>query len=463
MLLAAPFFTINDFFLVPLCMLLMFAILRNRANGCKDPVIRKYYYSAFYFKVFCVFAYSIVTSYYFGGGDTALYYQGIQDMRAALSEDFRHFGEIIGTKNLDDTNPLSPFFLYDNYENDITYNYMRAASNFFVPRIGIIPSLVFLNSYLCICFCFMMFALGGAIRLFKTFYYYYPEARRELALAILFLPSVGFWSSGLLKDTICFGCVGFILYGCLNLLIRKRKIAGSLFWVGISGYLLYSIKTYIFLVLLLAISIWIFAETNRLIKDKTLRQIFAFMTFTIGVAAGYFMVQYFTSQETLKQYQLDNLVSAAENQRYNYLQVDLQSEQKTSYYSINASNPFLLVVNSIAATFFRPLPWEIRSAAAVLSAAEALAFILLTANLFFRKGLSAPFREISKDPRLLMSFIFALVFAVGVGAATANFGTLSRYKIPSMPFYMLTILMLYRRTKLKYPKWLNRILGYKTA
>jgi hypothetical protein len=461
MLLAASFFTVNDFFLVPLCIIIMYAILRNRAINCKDETIRKYYYSAFYFKIFCVFAYSIVTTYYFGGGDTGLYYQGIQDLRAALSEDFRHFGEIMGTTNLDDASPLSPYFLFDNYENDITYNYMRAASNFFVPRLGIIPSLVFFNSYLCICFCFMMFALGGSIRLFKMFYYYYPKAKQELALAILFLPSVGFWSSGLLKDTICFGCVGFILYGILNVFIRKRKVGSSLFWIALSAYLLYNIKTYIFLVLLLAISIWIFAETNRLIKDRTLRQIFAFITFTIGITAGYFMVQYFTSQETLKQYQLDNLVSAAENQRYNYLLVDQQSEEKTSYYSINASNPFLLVVNSIGATFFRPLPWEIRSAAALLSAIEALAFILLTGNLFYKRGIGAPFREILKDPRLLMSFIFAMVFAVGVGAATANFGTLSRYKIPSMPFYMLTILMLYRNTALPYPKWLKRILGYK--
>jgi hypothetical protein len=307
----------------------------------------------------------------------------------------------------------------------------------------------------------MMFALGGAIRIFKTFYYYYPLAKRELALAALFLPSVGFWSAGLLKDTICFGCVGFIIYGVLNVFIRKRKMGSSLFWIALSSYLLYNIKTYIFLVLLLAIILGIFAETNKLIKEKTLRQVFAFMTFVIGIAAGYFMVQYFTSQETLKQYQLDNLISAAENQRYNYLITDQMLEQKTSYYSINASNPFLLVVNSIGATFYRPFPWEIRSAAAVLSTVEALTFIILTVNLFYKKGIARPFREIFKDPRILMCFIFAFVFAIGVGAATANFGTLSRYKIPCMPFYMIMLLLTYRNTGLAYPKWLKRILGYK--
>jgi hypothetical protein len=142
--------------------------------------------------------------------------------------------------------------------------------------------------------------------------------------------------------------------------------------------------------------------------------------------------------------------------------VDQQLNQQTSYYSINAANPFLLVVNSIAATFYRPLPWEIRSAAAVLSTLEAIAFILLTVNLFYKKGLALPFRLIFKDPRILLCFVFAMVFAVGVGAATANFGTLSRYKIPCMPFYMVMILLLYKYTGAAYPKWLRRILGYKT-
>jgi hypothetical protein len=456
----SQFFSINDFLLVPLCVIIMYAILRARASACKDESVKKLYFQAFYFKIFCVIIYSIITAYYFGGGDTALYYQAIHDFRTALNEDFGYFSNIISSPELSDSNPLSPFFIYDNYAGDFTYNYMKVAGNFFVPRLGLLPSLIFFDSYLCICFCFMMFALGGAIRLFKTFYYYYPDARRELALAILFLPSVGFWSAGLLKDTICYGAIGFLTYGVFNILIRKRKIVISLFWVLLCSYLLYTIKTYIFLVLLLAITVWIFAETNRLIKDKTLRQVFTFMMLVIGVVAGYFMIQYFTQSETLKQYQLDNIVSYAENQRNNYKLVDQMYNQQTSYYSVNASNPASLVLNSIGATFFRPFPWEVKSAAAVLSAMEAMAFLVLTVSLVFKKRIGRIFTEIFKDPRLLMFFVFAFVFAIGVGASTANFGSLSRYKIPCMPFYMMLLLILYKKTALPYPKWLRRVLGF---
>ena len=460
MLLEVRFFSVNDFFLVPLCFVIMYAIIRSRANACKDESIRKYYYRILYFKTCCVFAFALITEFYFRGGDTSLYYQGIADLRAALKDDFSQFANIVASEKLDRQNPLSPYFLYDNYEFDMTYNYMAVTGNFFVPRLGIVPSLVFFNSYLCICLCFMMFAIGGAIRLFKTFYYYYPTKKREIALATLFLPSVGFWSSGLLKDTICFGAVGFFIYGMLNVFIRRRKTFSSLMWIFLSGYLLFSIKTYIFLVLILALTLWIFAETNKLIKDKTLRQVFALMTFVIGIGAGYFMLQYFTSVETLRQYQLENIVNSAESQRKGY---SILAVQQTSYYSINASNPVTLALNSIAATFFRPFIWEVRSVAAVFSALEAFGFLILTINLFYKKGIKRPFQEIFKDPRLLMCFIFSLVFAIGVGASTANFGTLSRYKIPCEPFYVIMLLLLYKNTDKRNPNWLQRILGYKNS
>jgi hypothetical protein len=453
MLLELRFFSINDIFLVPLCVIILYAIIRNRASRHSDPFLKRVYYNAFYFKLFCVFAYTFITEFYFGGGDTGLYYQGVKDLRAALEDDTGNIGVIINSSTLEINNPLAPYFLYDNYAFDITFNYMRSAANFFMPRLGLIPSLFFFNSYLCISLCFSFFALGGAIRLFKTFYYFYPTVKRELTIAILFLPSVGFWSSGLMKDTICFACVGFFVYGVANIFFMKRKYLASFVWMVITGYLLYVIKTYIFLVLLLAVVIWIFAETNKLIKERTLRQVFALLTFIIGISVGFFLLQYFTSEETLRQYQFENIVSSAEYQRSNYQTVDESLGGQSSYYSINTSNPFLLVFNGIVAVFFRPFVWEINSAAAVLSAIEALGFLLLTGHLLVKRGLSIPFKQVFNDPKIFMCFIFAIVFAIGVGASTANFGALSRYKIPCMPFYLVMIILLYKNTGLMYPKW----------
>jgi len=86
-----------------------------------------------------------------------------------------------------------------------------------------------------------------------------------------------------------------------------------------------------------------------------------------------------------------------------------------------------------------------------------MGFLILTLNFIFKKGIKQFFSLPFSDPRMLMCFVFAIVFSVAVGTASANFGALSRYKIPSMPFYLILILLMYQASKLPYPKWFNRV------
>jgi hypothetical protein len=118
------------------------------------------------------------------------------------------------------------------------------------------------------------------------------------------------------------------------------------------------------------------------------------------------------------------------------------------------------VINGISATFYRPFLWEINSPIALLSALESLAFLLLSLNFIFKKGIKKFFSVPFSDPRILMCFVFAFVFAVAVGTASANFGALSRYKIPCTPFYLMMILLMYNKTALNYPRWFNKVLDF---
>jgi len=450
------FFSGQDLLVFPLCFVVLFFILRSQANSYKDPRMRMLYYRAFYFKMICVFAFTLLTQFYFKGGDTSLYYQATKDLRAAITDKADNFWEIMKTQKLTYKSPLFDYFYYDGYTADVTYNYMLNAGNFFPPKLALIPSYLFWNSYLCINMCFGFFALGGAIRLFKTFLHFYPAQYRELALACLFLPGVCFWSAGLLKDPVTFGCIGFILYAFLNIAIKKEKILISLLWIVICSLLLFFIKVYILLVLVLSILVWQFAEFNKLIKNKTLRSIFAVMTFAISLSIGYLLLNYLTSFEAAQQYQLDKIAGQAEVQRQQYALVASTSD---SHFSINTSNPFALVVGGISATFYRPFLWEINSPIALLSAAESLTFLLLTLNFMFKKGVKKFFSLSFSEPRILMCFVFAFVFAIAVGTASANFGALSRYKIPCMSFYLIMIILMYEKTNLQYPRWFKKIIN----
>jgi hypothetical protein len=221
---------------------------------------------------------------------------------------------------------------------------------------------------------------------------------------------------------------------------------------------LFFIKVYILLVLVLSILVWQFAEFNKLIKNKTLRSIFAIMTLVTSLGIGYLLLNYLTSFDVAQQYQLDKVAGNAEYQRRMY--ADIAQHTSDSYFETNTSNPLLMVIGGISATFYRPFLWEINSPIAFLSAVESLGFLLLTLNFIFRKGIKRFFTVPFSDPRILMCFVFAFVFAVAVGTASANFGALSRYKIPCTPFYLIMIILMYQKTGLKYPRWFNKILDF---
>jgi hypothetical protein len=459
MILLARFFSVNDIVLFPICFLLLFFILRSRANRNKDRRIRNLYYRAFYFKTVCVLLFVTVTEFYFKGGDTALYYQATKDLRTAISDNSGNLWELAKTSKLTWDSPLFPYFYYDNYEDDMTYGYMLSSNNFFAPKVAVIPSILFGHSFLCISMFFGFFALIGSIRLFKSFFYFYPHLYRPLALACLFLPGVVYWSSGLLKDPLSFGCIGLILYALVNIFFRKRNFYSSVFWLLVSGYILFNVKIYILLVLVLSILIWQFAEFNKLIKDRTLRGVFTIMTFTIGAFVGFYLLNYITSLEAAQQYKLDTLMESVQKEREGYAMIN-QVYQGDSHFQINASNPVLLFINSIVATFFRPFIWEINSPIAALSAFESAIFLLITLFILFKTGVKKFFSLIFSDGRILMCFVFAIVFAFAVGSSTANFGALSRYKIPATPFYMLLVLLLFNKARLPYPKWFNSIINF---
>lgn len=440
----------------PLCLLVCYFILGKVAKKEPDPEVRRYYYRAFGFKVLCVLAFTLLTEFYFKGGDTAMYYQATKDLQAAVKDNPDNFWVMLGTPRLTVRSPLFDYFYYDGYEYDLTYQYMISPANFFPPKLAFFPLYAFFGSYICINMIFGFFALMGAIQLFRFFRNYFPALKKELAVACLFLPSVAYWSSGLLKDPITFGSVGFVLYAFYNL-FNGKKIFLSLLTIIVCGFFLYTMKVYILLVLVLAIVVWQFTELNKRIENKTLSSIFTVLAFGVGAVVGMLLVRYFTSMDAGQEFQFDKLAGNIEYQKQMYSAINQQLAGKDSYFTINTGNPAAMIFGGLSATFFRPMIWEINTPIALLSAIESNIFLFLTLFFFFKKGIKRFFTIPFTDSVILMCFVFSIVFAVAVGVSTANFGALSRYKIPCMPFYLVFLILLYNKAGLAYPRWFVKL------
>lgn len=451
-----PMVTLSDVFFAPLCYLILFFVFRIIVIKYKVEQ-RRVFNKAFHFRMFCAIVFALIVAYYYNGGDSEMYYNATLDMQKAVLQDNLSIWKVLTTLKVDEYHPLAPYFFADRIKYPVL-EFMKAPNNFFVPKLALIPSIIFSKSYLSICMVFSFFALGGAIRLYKLFYNYFPTLGRQIAFAILFLPSVCFWSSGLLKDSICFGAVGYLLYGLYSLFIRRKKIIGSLIWVVVGGTLLYMIKAYIFLALLPGIALWLFNELNSRVKDPLLHNMANFLTIIIAVSLIFVLIRYVTSAASLRSFRLDNILETSENNRRIYELT--ASETQGSYFQLQGGNPVFLAINGFIATLFRPFIWEISSPIVLLSALEALIFILLTGYFLIKKGVIQFFKSAFGTPILVLCSGFAFVFAASVGSTATNFGSLSRYKIPCLPFYLVMLFAIYYQNGLKLPAWTNKIFNF---
>jgi hypothetical protein len=99
-----------------------------------------------------------------------------------------------------------------------------------------------------------------------------------------------------------------------------------------------------------------------------------------------------------------------------------------------------LAPQAINISLFRPYLWEVINPLMLLSAIEALIFLFLTLYTIWRVRWNV-FSYLQR-PDILFCLVFAVIFAFAVGVSTFNFGTLSRYKIPMMPYYLLSLGMI---------------------
>ncbi len=74
-----------------------------------------------------------------------------------------------------------------------------------IVKIAAVFDLLTFSSYSSTAILFAVVSFVGMWMFFLTFYEQYPQLHRWLAIASFFIPSVFFWGSGLLKDTITIG------------------------------------------------------------------------------------------------------------------------------------------------------------------------------------------------------------------------------------------------------------------
>jgi hypothetical protein len=101
---------------------------------------------------------------------------------------------------------------------------------------------------------------------------------------------------------------------------------------------------------------------------------------------------------------------------------------------------------AVNVSLFRPYIWEAKKPIIMLAALESLFFLIFTLYVIVTANPFTTIKKIYKDPNIFFCLVFVLIFAFLTGLSSYNFGTLSRYKIPCMPFYMIFLVLLSQKS-----------------
>lgn len=239
--------------------------------------------------------------------------------------------------------------------------------------------------------------------------------------------------------------LGWMTYTTFRLFVRRDFSFKNLFLLCLSFYLIAAIKIYILLAFMPALAIWLLVTYTHRIHNSGLRLLTRVAFVAIASATFVIISQGFA--EELNRYSLDSIAETAvtTGNYINYVSGDEGSAYSLGEFDPSIGGMLLKFPQAVVVTFYRPFPWEARKLIVLLSALESLTFVFFTVQAFRKRGVGKAFSMIFKDPNLFFLATFSLIFAFAVGISSYNFGALSRYKIPCLPFYAaLLVVVLYQ-------------------
>lgn len=432
--------TIYDIFLIPLYLAIFYLFARRTVSAnAKDPVYKVYYIKGLNYKFSGTIAFTFIYLFYYKGGDTLEYYYAAKPMvKLLLLDPVWFFKFIVGLYN------HYPEYLGVDLSQDAGMYLTRGTATLTTIRIASVLNLLSCNSFVVLSLFFAFICYQFIWRVFRLLVSLYPALHKQLAFAFLMIPSVIFWGSGIGKDTIMLASIMSIFYCFYTLFIKKKIRPSYIFLLITSMYLTALIRGFILFTIIPCLMLMSVVYYQRQIKSSVLRFLIGPIILVAGMGGAFFFVK--SLGDSVDSYKMDSLAKKAEG--FRSWHSTLNRTEGGSGYTIGEDFSYtpagVLAHAPIAAAIalFGPFPWQIRNFVMLLSGVEALAFLYFTIKIVFNRKIYRLFGVLSSDPIIAFCIPFTLILAVAIGLTSFNYGALVRYKIPVLPFFALSIILI---------------------
>ncbi|MDA3868010.1 MAG: hypothetical protein PF489_14865 [Salinivirgaceae bacterium] len=431
------YFSIWDVFFVPLLVILAWVIAIKIEHKHVNNSAYRYYHWGLLYKIAGALALCGIYIFYYGGGDTTGYFNSAMAMRNLFFQDTGTYLSIL-------SNNLSPENL-SVFNNSTGYpGYYSDPNSFTVVRFTSVVLLFTTGSFLQASILTAIITYSGIWKLYLMFNELYPKNEKYFAIAVLFIPSVAFWGSGILKDSYTMAATGWLVYAFYKIFFKRERPIFHLLAIVISGYVLISIKAYILFALVGGILVWMLFHFMSRLKSVFFRililPLLAVMFFGLGqyiiFSLGSYVGSYYSSMDAL----LEKAIVTQDDLTRDYY--------GTNSFDIGELDPslgsiFSKAPKAIIAGLYRPFIFEANNSVMFISGIENSFLFFLLLWVIFKVGFARTISIMFDRPVILFCMAYSVLFAFSVGLTTANFGALVRYKIPLLPFYVAALYIIY--------------------
>jgi len=415
-------------------------------SSLQNSHVKKFFIPGYLAKTLGGIAILLVYKFYYPGGDIYEYYNTSSSLYKLT---FLHFDQAmkilftpISRENYSFFNHLTGFPSFEFYFDRQTFTVSRLSYIFVLLSFNrVIPTIILLNLFLYL----------GPWKMFRTLSTMYPHANNALAFAILFLPSTIFWGSGIMKDSYTLTATTYISASLIQWVILKKFSFRSLVGILFFSYVLIAIKPYIFVSLLAFTFVLTLYAQLKHIHNRVLKYLVA--PFLLVMLVFFIIFIYMSLSKYLGVYgSIESLLEKAAITQKDYVSNPNYSK---NYFNIGYFEPTLPGILSkihlaLLYGLYSPFLWVARNPLMLLSALETL-FFAITSILFLWKIITKKdvFYVFVSDPILSSFFIFTIIFIIFVGLSTANYGSLVRYRIPALPFFICYTLIVLKSSHVK--------------
>ena len=378
---------------------------------------RIYYWSGLLFKCTLGIALGLVYTFYYSGGDTFSFFNNSTQLSQLARENFTEYLEFLWSSD-------SALHVWNQLSD-------HEPRTLFMVKLLSLVNLISFDNYWISSLYLSAVSFSGAWVLFRVISNSFEGATISAAISFLFLPSAVFWTSGIVKESVAMGCLFYLASLVVKSINRQRWKPLDWIFLLLTSWFLWNLKYYFIGVLFpVGVSIIVAQRLSEMrFKGRSrVTILFFFLLLAILLALvtvfhpnfepGYFQeVIILNYNDYLKLSDPENVI------HYHQLTTDTWSMIKNS--------PLAL-----ASGLFRPFIWESGTFLQFVAGIENFAILILfISSLYYIKRIIS-----SKEAPLTIAAIVYITFlCIFLSLSTPNLGTLSRYRVGFLPFFVFLI------------------------